>query len=769
MASPPPPLHWLLAWLRVDERSNLSRLCTLLSSDRLRVACEDAVLDAVCNLQARGCHAPALWYCVRFSFLSPAACARLEHSLTSVTALHPPPHLLPHIAAVMLARTRRAAGAHYAGVEASVGSLAGYVPPSSLTPSAGPTLDSPSVEVLLDAAGMPRHYYAFSVDVYGVSHKVATPGEDAAAGVGLYFIWVDPAQPMRHNVTTPRTVATPSRAPPEKAEPHPLPDRYMNNVRSWAALYGCTPRVFSGLECAMAVREASLHPDFQRGEEDVAAVPAGPGPLWDAYVRFAATPGGWIRCVDIARLAIAWLCGVGSVYVDTDMKAGTSRLPDAFIIPRTLTHMLVRDVPQAVCLPSTPLVLLAQDVDGIVQNNVVATTDSYHPFLTLYLRAVAASAAHEGHVIHATGPALCTAVLYAYRSTRAIPSPSRIAAARGLDVLPFPSDLAQDAQAVPFPDDHLAAIRTALPAALPDSAVSFLRTATARGIGTVVPAPAADDAGALRTLTSLAPPHGFTSLSSLHLSTCVHLCPPTTFFPRHWSEHTVPPAEAVGSPSSGGAMSLHLASTTHRPASFWSPATLTPSAASAAATRSIDSARSLSTHELRRATLLDTHDAVLRNVRSSAALVVSVARALDAPIRYGEHAWDCTWGDGYYSAAAVAGGETASPVRRAYAYGYSAAATSYGGYAAAATAGLPREEPTQVQDTLPRPIRAYLEAMGPNTVATWGAAPSPSAASADPFGSPSAVAAAGATSPSDMYNVAALAQRVVSRMLGFGW
>jgi len=208
----------------------------------------------------------------------------------------------------------------------------------------------------------------------------------------------------------------------------------------------------------------------------------------------------WINCCDIARLSILWLLGGGSTYLDTDMLCPTDLLRDstsfssydpsyisnkAFpTMSRLLPPSLVSRSPfqkvstlssllsqpysstssslstnssnekenaeQFSSGPVHPTLFVAQDADGVLQNNFFALADGvsstsssttttttttnnnkysalHHPLLSLLLQAIISSALEESHVIHATGPALVTAVFHAFRKTLvAPPSSSKI-------------------------------------------------------------------------------------------------------------------------------------------------------------------------------------------------------------------------------------------------------------------------------------------------------------------------------------------------------
>jgi hypothetical protein len=235
----------------------------------------------------------------------------------------------------------------------------------------------------------------------------------------------------------------PSSPTPRRRRPHGLPVKYATTIASWGAAYGQTPVVLNGAQCALAVREASTHPEFHAaasihvprardillgGGKDSGQSPSrspatsslppatGLDTLWDVYRHFAAT-GAWIQCVDVARLAVLWLAGGGTCYLDTDMQVGPHKLPRELVVPRAPAPAPApASTPTSAPRPA-PFLLLAEDADGVLQNNVLAVTAARHPFLTLLLQAVTAAGALEHHVVHATGPALFTALYYCFRNS----------------------------------------------------------------------------------------------------------------------------------------------------------------------------------------------------------------------------------------------------------------------------------------------------------------------------------------------------------------
>jgi hypothetical protein len=293
-------------------------------------------------------------------------------------------------------------------------------------------------------------------------------------GVGVFFCWLDPHAPLSAN-----DLQLPAGGGEEEpsAAPHPLPQRYAANIAGWSALYGQAPCVFNGADMAAAVREVSGRPEFVLPSPYLAPAAHGAdegdliGSLWQLYVHLAGQPGGWIQCVDLARLAILWLAGGGSAYVDTDMSPGAKRLPPELMSPGG-----------GGTAPAVPLLVLPLDADGLLQNNFLAIAGRpgvRHPFLTLLLQAILLGAPFEPHVLSATGPALLTALLLAVSHCAV---PGKAPAGKGA----------------------VCALRAALPCA--DEGASLLSRATAA-------------------------PHGTTGLT--YCGT-VHVLTTSAFYPMHW-------------------------------------------------------------------------------------------------------------------------------------------------------------------------------------------------------------------------------------------
>jgi hypothetical protein len=188
----------------------------------------------------------------------------------------------------------------------------------------------------------PRNSYAFTTDVHGNSH--------VGGGVGLFFIWVDPKAPIANN--NPKDT---------------LLDKYKTNVSNWGALYNTTPTVFNGAQCLAAVAQASMSPEFHNVHKPQQFPHAfGPGDLLTVYINLVKRQA-WIQCVDIARIAIIWLGGGGSTYLDTDMEVGSHRLPLELVSTLSEKQMMTTAASTQASLAATydsvvprPLVLFAQ-------------------------------------------------------------------------------------------------------------------------------------------------------------------------------------------------------------------------------------------------------------------------------------------------------------------------------------------------------------------------------------------------------------------------
>lgn len=330
---------------------------------------------------------------------------------------------------------------------------------------------------------------------------------------------------------------------------HALPDKYAGNIAAWAQAYGQEPVVFNGAQMAAAVQEVSCQPHFrlttpyhlpahpgsrsspvhkQHGVGTAATVPI--ASLWDLYQYFA-VHDCWIYCVDIARLCILWLTGGGSAYVDTDMAAGSTLFPPQLTVPsgssyadyclfkqeeeqakdiqarlkaavegtgkeRERTGPAAATGERVVQLPVTPLLVLPQDQDGLLQNNFIATNIARHPFLTLALQAILVSAPLEAHVVHATGPALLTALYHVFKHCNVYAHTSIGAATL-----------------VPAVDKEYGQLRSSLPGA---SAAASATTAS----------------GSIDSQSDSA--RAWRSLTELKYTDTVHVLPPSAFYPSHW-------------------------------------------------------------------------------------------------------------------------------------------------------------------------------------------------------------------------------------------
>lgn len=580
--------------------SSISAIVSVLASDDLFVKHEDVVLASLLSTSqaftpsasAEGTTPLELWRCVRFPFLSNAALQFVQAAVRRSARKSPPAaapsdhtgghdvllplDVAPFVAQQLILRSTRQADqsvsrlryGHYAFCdEDGAGEVAASTTPASA------------------ASGRPRKSYCFTVDVHGESNL--------GCGTGLFFIWVDPADATGCNdVALARRSNALSPVSDTGVSRHGIPSRYQQHIAEWGAAYGTQPTVFNGAQCLLAVTEASSHPEFRAvarrvldtclaasGESDSERENsgAGEGPqahssppsLLEVYTSLARA-GCWIQCVDIARLAIVWLAGGGSVYLDTDMGVGTHRLPPPLACARpglgasagTISSATFgTGTPLTPHRSTTPLLVLAQDADGLLQNNFIASVSPFHPFLTLLLQAIALSAVEEGHVVKATGPAMLTAVLYAFQETRAQPSPSMLLCpprdangnaahiSRGWSLgrasaavarLLFRQQAREPAEPLPpvlVPAEGTDAVaeeaRSKLPAPLPESSFQYL---------SLVPRVAAlPSPGATHEEGS-----GWRPLESLHLRDTVHVCPPSTFYPRHWRDAH---ESAAGGPS----------------------------------------------------------------------------------------------------------------------------------------------------------------------------------------------------------------------------
>lgn len=633
----------LLSALGLSVASTDAAVEAALCDDRLFVKHEDGVLGAVVWLACRRPMPPAVWRCVRVPYLSAGALAALHAgvqgragaggsggvddggapsqplphrptaSVSSATALDDaalahmciPQEMTREIAQQVAMRSERRADARLAS--ARFGALA-VVGGGGATP---PVASSPTPASAV--ARRPRDAYAFTCDVHGASHL--------GRGAGLFFVWVDPRAPTANNHVgigggdddgSDDAVKGAEAGPSGGSAANGMPLRYRANVAAWGAAYGTQPTVFNGAQCLQAVREAACHPEFAsravagRGAGGLRSagggsavgptglpVPAPPGScLLELYTRLAGT-GGWIQCVDIARLAILWLAGGGSAYLDTDMGVGPTRLPRSITVhddtsawdgapgAGTPGGRLASSSPRPAHCVATPLLVLGQDADGQLQNNFLGLAGGgpAHPFLTLALTAVVLSGGPggEAHVIKATGPALLTAVATAFRDAPAQASPSMLlapplgtdaawpggwtlcrAAAVVAAVFNGPDGAGAAAAAagalppvvVPAAGSPanaaVEATRVALPAPLPDTAFPFLASVP-RAAGMLPLGGAWGTRAASAGATGGGDPTT-RPLSALRIGDCVHACPPATFYPRHWRD---PPAERAGGEGEG--------------------------------------------------------------------------------------------------------------------------------------------------------------------------------------------------------------------------
>lgn len=774
------------------------QLVSQLSSDKLMVRDEDAVLEVVTGLSKlkSASSTDSLWKCVRYAFLSTDAISRVakalddaDESIPSPSGLRIPPAAIPFILKQLVLRSQRQADKTLNGAFGCWAFLQGALAGNCSAGSISGVHAAATTDASLAAAALrPRDSYAFTLDVHGNSNF--------GLGAGLSFIWVDPSEPLGCNdvsnvidevaqaddaaaakpadewlsvdnpsgqastITGSRALTMGAHVPSSNStttsgalsfhdadassvsdggggrrggagagrnaaaavdrdarsllstasesqrmaaeqlkKPHGIPRKYAEHIKQWGDHYACTPLVLNGAQCALAVREASCHPEFRmavalsvprvstllgrgRGQPqadgaDTAhdssfatknnngngmvdeCVQTSPGPvrdslaapsassargsdaaridesapveggnssapatasaastpnsldqndasssvdhldesdddgeegpaimletLWDVYLFFA-THGAWIQCVDIARLAVLWLAGGGTCYLDTDMEIGSHALPKQLVLPLALQLPAAigakAGVAAVICsatgeavdsqqqssnvtiLERTPLLVVAQDADGILQNNFIAVNTPCHPFITLLLQAVTAAGVLEDHVVHATGPALFTALYHCFRRSRvtlAVPAVIHEAAGDSSDVAAHPNDVVaaadvgkdasdspiqqqqqqQQVTLVRVPDAVHLNLRTALPsvsaadlelfASLPQAGIE--KKSSDGGDTTVASA-----AAAASSSSAVTPGGGPTlvPLSELTYGDIVHVCPPSAFYPKHW-------------------------------------------------------------------------------------------------------------------------------------------------------------------------------------------------------------------------------------------
>lgn len=523
----------------------------LLALDVILRSEDDIVEYLVSNNDFR----PDVWRSVRYSWLSPRIIGQLEHALASPRhafsedvgndVLRLPTEVLPLIVRHLAWRSRRPA-------------IERPAPGGGFSIIAGATSTEGWAPDTLGERAAPRRSYGFTTAENGCCRINEFPG--------LFFIWLDPRDPLANN-----DVAS------------SLPPRYCDNIRAWGAAYGMIPRVYNGSACHAAVAEAATFPDFcdaatyramrafsppplHRSSER--SHPHGPPiartraqlPLLKTYEGLAAA-GRWIECVDIARLAILWLLGRGAVYLDTDMAPGPHLLDLSLLSSRPLPKMdssarlassaATAPPPAHVTSPPPPLLLLAQDADGVIQNNVMGTSCAHHPFLTLLLRAIIVMAQAESHVIHATGPALITALAMSFEHVRvgnSCPSltarASQHCCADGVGLLLSSDQASSLASAAPV----LAAPpfgRTRPVAPLPDPPppeafphLASIPRLLADGLRAL---PCQGFISSVAGIDAVGDAAGFADGPSDHwldfsfkFGECIRLLPPSAFYPRHW-------------------------------------------------------------------------------------------------------------------------------------------------------------------------------------------------------------------------------------------
>jgi hypothetical protein len=91
--------------------------------------------------------------------------------------------------------------------------------------------------------------------------------------------------------------------------------------------------------------------------------------------------------------------------------------------------------------PQPPLLVLAQDADGLLQNNFIAALAPGHPFLTLALQTIIARAEEDTNVVSATGPAMLTALFTAFQRVPLRPSHSQAPGCSPVELQPDAREL----------------------------------------------------------------------------------------------------------------------------------------------------------------------------------------------------------------------------------------------------------------------------------------------------------------------------------------
>ncbi|KAA0172719.1 hypothetical protein FNF27_05819 [Cafeteria roenbergensis] len=239
-------------------------------------------------------------------------------------------------------------------------------------------------------------------DTPAAAAPAALLAEPCPANLGAFFLWVDPTSPLANN----RPADT-------------MPADYLRTVEAWdghlnpardsasgaigsgsgsgsgSGAAWAPVSVLNGAQCLAAVRAASAHPSL-RG-------------LAPAYLK-AAAEGRWVRCVDLARLVLLWLCG--GVYIDTDLAPGTAPLPAWLTGSATGTGCAE---------PGGSLLVVPGDKEGVAQNCFLAVPRGGHPVLGAVLAAGALAAVSESQVLEGTGPVLLSAVLAVLDSLEAAP------------------------------------------------------------------------------------------------------------------------------------------------------------------------------------------------------------------------------------------------------------------------------------------------------------------------------------------------------------
>jgi hypothetical protein len=228
----------------------------------------------------------------------------------------------------------------------------------------------------------PRLSYAFSAGVHGPT----------GARMGVFSLWIPPTVGAFPLVV--HSVRGPPRGPPESAR---------TRFSLWAV---ASREAWPGSSAPVVLSAPQAWASVVEAEARFGPRLAG---LLRAYVA-CAKRGQWVRCVDLARLAVV-LC-VGGSYVDLDLVPG----PDASRLPGWFFGAAARDKAEEQALP--PMVVMPRGSDGWLHNCLVsAPPGGGSPFLQGALAALLRSATDADlPVVAATGPAALAAAAQASAS-----------------------------------------------------------------------------------------------------------------------------------------------------------------------------------------------------------------------------------------------------------------------------------------------------------------------------------------------------------------